>query len=116
MDKLFGEMISVEKDEGEASENDLLVVHKLIKGEMAVYKSEKTLNINSDPLAWWQVNAPRFPHLATLARIHMVVAATSVPSERIFSAAGNLINAKRACLSSPVVDRLIFLNKNCKYF
>ena len=37
---------------------------------------------------------------------------TSMPSERIFSAAGLLINKPRNRLSSDIVDSIIFLNKN----
>ena len=35
-----------------------------------------------------------------------------MPSERIFSAAGLLINKLRNRLSSDIVDNIIFLNKN----
>ena len=40
------------------------------------------------------------------------VSATSVPSERIFSTAGVVINKLRNRLSASVVDQIIFLNKN----
>lgn len=114
MERLFGAMIP---DAGEEiAENKLVLVLKRTKVEMEAYKDDKALHINADPLVWWCDNSARFPHLARLARVHMCIAATSVPSERVFSAAGNLVNAKRACLSSDNVDKLIFLNKNYKLF
>ncbi|KAH3796046.1 hypothetical protein DPMN_149610 [Dreissena polymorpha] len=39
---------------------------------------------------------------------------TSVPSERIFSTAGDPVSAHRACLDPGDVDMLIFVNTNIK--
>ena len=38
----------------------------------------------------------------------LYITASSVPSEWLFSSAGNLINEKRSCLSSENVDYLSF--------
>ena len=38
--------------------------------------------------------------------------ATSVPSERVFSTAGDILSAQRASLDADKVDMLIFLKKN----
>ena len=40
--------------------------------------------------------------------------ATSVPSERLFSSAGNIITEKRNCLTPQHADQLIFLYENTK--
>ena len=42
----------------------------------------------------------------------MTVPATSVPSERVFSAAGLVVNRLRSRLSPEHVDMLFFLRKN----
>ena len=64
------------------------------------------------PLVWWQQNEQRFPMIAHVARKVLCVSATSVPSERIFSCAGLLINKLRNRLLSDIVDKIIFLSKN----
>ena len=37
-----------------------------------------------------------------------------MPSDRLFSSAGNLVNQKRSCLSPENVDYLLFLYENSK--
>ena len=43
---------------------------------------------------------------------HLCVPATSVRSERVFSIAGQVVNAKTACLLPDNVNMLVFLAKN----
>ena len=64
------------------------------------------------PLSWWRENEGRFPTLSTLARSLLCIPATSTPSERIFSAAGNICSQKRASLTRDHVDMLTFLSMN----
>ena len=42
----------------------------------------------------------------------LCITATSVPSERLFSAAVNLVAEKRSRLTSDNIDKLIFLYEN----
>lgn len=70
--------------------------------------------LDSSPAAWWKVNEGRFPRLANLARKYLAIPGTSVPSERVFSAAGLTVNRLRTRLTPDHVDMLIFLNKNRK--
>ena len=53
-----------------------------------------------------------FPVLAQLAKRLLSTPSTSVPSELVFSGAGDVVTAQRANLSSQLVDKLIFLKKN----
>ena len=64
-----------------------------------------------NPLMWWKQNSFRFPRLSRMAKLYMSVPATSVPSERVFSTAGDILTASRATLSPQHVDQLIFLKK-----
>ena len=51
--------------------------------------------LDSSPAAWWKVNEGRFPRLANLARKYLAIPGTSVPAERVFSAAGLTVNRLR---------------------
>lgn len=77
--------------------------------ELERYLSSKC---DSEPLNWWKENEKNFPRIAVIAKQVLAVPATSVPSERIFSAAGLLVNKLRNRLSCELVDKIIFLNKN----
>ena len=79
---------------------------------MKRYFADPAVSRNEDPLLWWRKNESRFPHIARLARLFLAVPATSTPSERVFSAAVNIVTKKRSALSPENVDALIFLNKN----
>lgn len=83
-----------------------------VEEDVQLYFSSKALPIDTDPLAWWSAHASEFPYLAVLARRYLCVPATSVPSERVFSCAGVIVNKLRASLSPSNVDCLIFLQKN----
>ncbi|CAI6377428.1 unnamed protein product [Macrosiphum euphorbiae] len=65
---------------------------------------------NIDPLVWWKANSYKFPVIAKLARKYLCIVATSVPSERLFSQAGQVVSQKRARLMPSRVNDLLFLN------
>ena len=54
----------------------------------------------------------KYPILAKMARIHLAIPATSTPSERLFSDAGNLLSAKRTRMNSELFQRIMFLKRN----
>ena len=83
-----------------------------LQTETMLYFTEDALDLESDPLHWWKANSYRYPHLAALARRYLCIPATSVSSERVFSAAGLLVSKLRASLSSSNIDAAVFLNKN----
>ena len=67
-----------------------------------------------DALNWWRTMEPVFPLLSRVAKQYLCITASSVPSERIFSTADNLIKNRRASLSPENVDMLLFMHKNIK--
>lgn len=114
MDKLFSKAVMEPVTASGAPNTDANVLVQTmsdIRAEISRYQREK-VDINANPLTWWSDNAVKLTHLSKHAQKCLTVCGTSVPSERIFSAAGNLVNAKRACLKSDNIDMLIFLNKN----
>ena len=68
----------------------------------------------NDPLDTWRIKMndgvliPMIPVVKQFA----CIPATSVPSEQVFSKAGDLVRKKRSALSHKNIDMLLFLNKN----
>lgn len=83
-----------------------------VLNEMYRYLEEKPIPRDRDPLLWWQKQEQNFPGLSKLAVKYLGIVATSVPAERIFSNAGELVNKKRSRLNVKFVNMLLFLNKN----
>ena len=54
-----------------------------------------------------------FPYLSLMVQ---GVVATSVPSERLFSCAGNIVTSKRSALDPENVEKLVFLHDNLPSF
>ena len=53
-----------------------------------------------------------YPHLSKMARKYLGIVATSVPSERLFSVTGNIVNSKRSSLDPSNVEKLVFSHDN----
>ncbi len=80
------------------------------RAEVSLYSSEPSTT--EDPLQCWNANSFRYPLLSGLVKKYLPIPATSVPSERAFSAAGHIVNKKRACLLPSSVNMLVFLSEN----
>ncbi|GES77744.1 zinc finger BED domain-containing protein 1-like [Rhizophagus clarus] len=59
--------------------------------EIKKYLQEDKISFNQNPFEWWANKKIKYPISAKIARIYLVVPATSTPSERLFSDAGNLL-------------------------
>ncbi len=67
----------------------------------------------SNPLLWWSSEGKeRFPLLFKLAKKYLSLTATSVPSERVFSIAREVLNKKRTSLKSEDARMLVCLLSN----
>ena len=80
--------------------------------ELEAYFNEPCIRPHQNPMEWWKSNGDRYKKLSVLAKQHLVIPATSVPAERVFSAAGLIVNRMRSRLSPEHVDMLVFLTKN----
>ena len=63
-----------------------------VKRELSVYKAEHSAELDFDPLKWWQSQKLAYPLMSKLVQKRFSIVATSVPSVRLFSSAGNVIN------------------------
>ena len=79
--------------------------------EVDKYLRTPVLPRTEDPLKWWKDNSHIFPQLAPLARKYLCLLATSVPSERLFSKAGELVSLKGNRLKPKNINMFLFLNK-----
>lgn len=106
LDSLFGEIFT--------QNSDTRGVEDEVQQELTSYQAVPALNINDNPLDWWAANQPKFPHIAKLTKSILTVQATSVPSERVFSTAGDVVSEKRSRLLPEHVNSIIFLHQNRK--
>ena len=101
--KLFGDTFNSEKSYKNPIDH--------AKNKLVRYKAEETLDLDDNPLKWWKDRDKLYPILSDLSCKRFSQPATSVPSERIFSCAGNVITEKRKRLLAQNVNRLIFCMK-----
>nr|XP_055075686.1 E3 SUMO-protein ligase ZBED1-like isoform X2 [Misgurnus anguillicaudatus] len=80
--------------------------------EVQRYMTDPPLQRSADPLAYWSTHKAIYPHLYQLSKLFLCTPASSVPCERIFSKAGEIVSKKRNRLSPKTVEKIIFLNKN----
>ena len=80
--------------------------------EVEEYLKEDKIIHNQCPFNWWLNKKDKYPILAKMARIHLAIPATSTPSERLFSDAGNLLSAKRTKINSELFKSIMFLKRN----
>lgn len=104
-------------EEKKANQNQFTENHnkkEMIEVEMQKYLAMKAFkSIKTDPLEWWFTDGKRlFPLLSNVATKYLIVPATSVPSERVFSVSGALMNAKRLRLGHLCVNQIVRLHGN----
>jgi|GraSoiStandDraft_24_1057298.scaffolds.fasta_scaffold25211_2 hypothetical protein len=83
-----------------------------VSDEVREYLAEDKISFNQNPFEWWAGKKTKYPVLSKMARIYLAAPATSTPSERLFSDAGNLLSAKRTRMSPELFKRIMFLKRN----
>ncbi|XP_071581127.1 E3 SUMO-protein ligase ZBED1-like [Temnothorax nylanderi] len=95
--------ILVEKNRGEVEDVDSLNL------ELKQYLHQPVIERSANPFSHWESLKPAFPTLSKLALQYLSVIATSVPSERLFSHAGNVKTDNRNRLTGEHLSMLLFL-------
>lgn len=77
--------------------------------EVGEYASANFQSAQEDLLSFWQAQNS-FPQLQHLAKRILCIPSTSAASERSFSSAGRIIEARRSRLNPDTVDAILFLH------
>ncbi|KAK3866823.1 hypothetical protein Pcinc_027667 [Petrolisthes cinctipes] len=95
-------------------ERDKSQMHRISSTDAHVkirrYMEEIITTRNEDPLKWWHGKEETLQNMSRIARKYLSTVATSVPSERLFSKAGEVISHRRSRLKPSNVDMILFLN------
>jgi len=70
----------------------------------------------ASPLDYWKQHQSEYPRSAALARKFLSIPATSVQSERLFSASGRVITKSGLRLLPDRAESPVFLNKNIELY
>ncbi len=100
---------------------DAEMKRKTTAGAMALTDPEKELKFDlaeeklgreEDPIEWWKKQGGKYKKLSKVALKFVAIPATSVPRERVFSDAGNIVTKKRSRLKDENVRMPVVLNSN----
>lgn len=86
------------------------------KSEVEQYLAMEAIGPYDDPLKWWADRSNSIPTVARLARKYLAIPATSVPSERLFSDCGHIMNKRRTRLSTQIFGKIAFCRNNFKRY
>lgn len=76
--------------------------------ELKYYLSQPPIKVSDNPLNYWRMNV--HSKLKNIALKYLSIIATSVPSERLFSRAGNIMTEDRNRITGEHLQQLLFLN------
>lgn len=96
--------------QGAPADND-----EVIRAQVVKYLRMNNAPRTTEPIGWWiSVGKELYPRIYEVAKKVLVIPATSVPSERVFSTAGEVLSKKRCSLADDNASALIFLKENSK--
>lgn len=76
--------------------------------ELRQFLNANVVSRSENPLKTWQKLKDIYPNVYEVAMKYLVIVVTSIPSERLFSAAGDIISAKRNRITGKKRRRLYF--------
>ncbi|XP_043469372.1 zinc finger BED domain-containing protein 4-like [Leptopilina heterotoma] len=84
--------------------------------ELTLYLRSEVSHFETDPIRFWVEMEHIYPTLSQIALKYLTVVATSVPSERLFSKTGILMNEKRNRLEGSKLHKQLFWEQSTKLF
>jgi len=80
--------------------------------QLVAYASEPVIHRSKCPLMWWAENRHRYPLVSEVARRLLVVPATAVSTDRMYTKKGDEIMDKRDAISPERADQVLFILEN----
>lgn len=108
LEELFSEV----ERELTIQQNTSLTLSERVDLEVELYKGLPSISMAEDEVMWWWEKRATLPLLTKHATSFLCAQASSTPSERVFSTAGNTISQERSRLLPEKANMLIFL-QNC---
>ncbi|XP_072392289.1 zinc finger BED domain-containing protein 4-like [Diabrotica undecimpunctata] len=100
----FEKAAAVNQPKGTATSRAIIEVQRYLEADI--------LPRQENPLNWWRHNRYNYPYISQMVQKKCCAIATSVPCERLFSKAGQLLSDRRSRLGSTKVQQLLFLSSN----
>lgn len=80
-----------------------------VSDELSIYLRTPVGRLNENPLEIWRDYRIQFPKLYKIAFKYLTIVGTSVPSERLFSHAAQVMNQQRNRLKGKRLNKILFL-------
>ena len=93
---------------------DLIEPDELERYMKTHFSAEQCRDDGKALLKFWRNQSSTFPLLSMLARAVLCIPASSASSERAFSTAGRVLEARRNRLNPGTVDSILFLHSEAK--
>lgn len=84
--------------------------YEKIPTDLKHYLDQPTIPLSENILQFWNTHRPIYPFLSKIIEPYLTIVVTSVPSERLFSKAGNIMTENRNRLTGENLHKLLFLN------
>ena len=84
-------------------------MHFLEEGELVSYILGSVISRLNSSLQWWKLHNTKYPILVQVTKKILAIQTTSTSSERLWSKAGELCNAKRSQLGAKLIDKILFV-------
>jgi hypothetical protein len=91
-------------------------VERSAADKVAGYLRQPNIQRQLCPLEWWKLYLKAYSCVAAIAMQYLSVPSTSVPSERLFSLAGDLYSDSRNRLSAHSAEMLLFIKPISNFF